>query len=658
MASPREFTQHTVFPEVESQYTLKQLNHLLPNSHYGSVNGSTDDCNRTTPPYLQHNDGYMMRPEHTGHMEQSMPDPHSTVGWDNPPDYVRQYLEEMESRYPGSESEVAVAAAAVASSGVDERAMSAAMLPSYRAINTTNCAPGSIVHAFDAFGSSVVTPPYMVQPPTPEGSPNLSIPTYSTVVPSFAPNMQQRLDFSRPCLSQGSPVPLMSDSPSLSNSSSFMGSPLDPRGTQLDISSSTSHHMNMPVPDPQMRYTVVLDAPTAAAQRVEQGSLTYINKGQYYNLALTDTVKDDCVMETVIRIMFHEKAHRRLASTYWSHWLGQQASPSTARAIEINVSGSNGVVSATGASVDSKRSEAASSAAGSDGSLASCNEFDRIRVRWYGQKGATVQLRLNCLSTEFTRVKGVKGIPMRIYTETHRAFAAVKLFRDKGAERKNKDDMRHREKLMIRMRGKSNVSGGQRGGVNLDSLPPTFPVTVFSRDTSSLEKAELEQVYANAVSARHALLHVEPDAHLQRSDVLTNGGSPDGASSPSAASPSATAPEDRATIMRTALDVDPSYTPRPRTKPAVLSIYTLLPGETAYRACYLEELTEMCLRQRVCEKLSIQPDTVHEVVRKTESGILIRVEDATIAHMDDEQIMRVSIQLDVGSGRMQMKLEY
>jgi hypothetical protein len=418
-----------------------------------------------------------------------------------------------------------------------------------------------------------------------------------------------------------------------------------------------------------MRYTVVLDAPTAAAQRVEQGSLTYVNKGQYYNLALTDTVKEDCLMETVIRIMFHEKAHRRLASTYWSHWLGQQASPNTARAIEINVSGSNGVVSATGASTDGKRSESASSA-GSDASLANSNEFDRVRVRWYGQKGATVQIRLNCLSTEFTRVKGVKGIPMRIYTETHiyagdaapsspnnpmseRAFAAIKLFRDKGAERKNKDDMRHREKLMIRMRGKSGVSGGQRGGANIDSLPPTFPVTVFTRDTSSLEKAELEQVYANAISARHALLHVEPDAHLQRSDVLTNGGSSDAASSASSATP-----ENRATIIRTALDVDPNYTPRPRTKPAVLSLYILLPGETIYRACYLEELTEECLRQRVCEKLSIQPETVHEVVRKTDNGILVRIEDATLAHMDDEQIMRVSIQLDVSSGRMQMKLEF
>ncbi|KAI9597120.1 CP2 transcription factor-domain-containing protein [Syncephalis fuscata] len=697
-SSPREFTQHSVFSDVEPQYTLKQLNHLLPSSHYGSVNGSVDDCNRTTPPYLQHNSGYMVRPEHAGHMEPSMSGPHSAMGWDSQPDYVRQYLEEMESRYPGSENEAAAtaAAAAAAAAEVDERAMSAAMLPSYRAISTTNCAPNSIVHAFDAFGSSVVTPPYMVQPPTPEGSPNLSIPTYSTVVPSFTPNMQQRLDFSRPCLSQGSPVPLMSDSPSMSNSSSFMGSPMDPRGTQMDMSNSVSHHMNMPVPDPQMRYTVVLDAPTAAAQRVEQGFLTYINKGQYYNLALTDTIKEDCLMETVVRIMFHEKAHRRLASTYWSHWLGQQSSPNHARAIEINVSGSNGVVSATGASSDTKRTEQVNSAALSNenGQPMGVYEFDRVRVRWYGQKGATVQIRLNCLSTEFTRVKGVKGIPMRIHAETHiytgegsgnshggsshhhsnedasaseRAFAAVKLFRDKGAERKNKDDMRHREKLMIRMRGKASVSNGQRGGPSIDTLPPTFPVTVFARDVQPFEQAELEQVYPNAVNARHALLHVEPDAHLQRTDVLgggatsssNNGNSGVSSSSVGAASPTmAATPEDRQSIMRTALDVDPSYTPRPRTKPAALCIYALIPGDVFYRACYLDELTEESLRLSLCEKLNIQPESVHDVVRKTESGIVIRVEDSTITQMSDEQIMRVSIQLDVVSGQMQMKLEF
>ncbi|RKP10161.1 CP2 transcription factor, partial [Thamnocephalis sphaerospora] len=167
-------------------------------------------------------------------------------------------------------------------------------------------------------------------------------------------------------------------------------------------------------------------------------------KGQFYNIALEDTLKQECTLETTMRIMFHEKAHRRLANTYWSHWLSQQSSPRTARALDINV-----------------------------------------RFRWSGQRGATVQVRFNCLSTEFSRVKGVKGIPMRVQAETRvvsseslsgeRAFAAIKLFRDKGAERKNKDDLRHRERLVQRMRAKSSSS--QRTSV--DALPQAFPVTVF-----------------------------------------------------------------------------------------------------------------------------------------------------------------------------------
>jgi hypothetical protein len=91
---------------------------------------------------------------------------------------------------------------------------------------------------------------------------------------------------------------------------------------------------------------------------------------------------------------------------------------------------------------------------------------------------------------------------------------------------------------------------------------------------------------------------------------------------------------------------------------SVLCIYALVPGEVFYRACYLEELTEENLRLRLCEKFSIQPESVHDVVRKTESGVYVRVEDGTVAQMDDEQAMRVLIQLDVVSGRMQMKLEF
>ncbi|KAF0470273.1 glycogen branching enzyme [Gigaspora margarita] len=82
-----------------------------------------------------------------------------------------------------------------------------------------------------------------------------------------------------------------------------------------------------------------------------------------------------------------------MASTYWSFWLTQQASPKTARAIDIDKVVSTGIS--------------------------------------------------NIETKTFDRIKGVKGIPLKIHIETktengvtsntiEKAFAKVKLFRDKN----------------------------------------------------------------------------------------------------------------------------------------------------------------------------------------------------------------------------------
>ncbi|KAF9280314.1 grainyhead-like, partial [Mortierella alpina] len=102
--------------------------------------------------------------------------------------------------------------------------------------------------------------------------------------------------------------------------------------------------------------------------------------------------------------------------------------------------------------------------------------FDRISFKWNGKSGAKLMVRFNCLSTDFSRIKGVKGIPLRVHMDTilnghgsstttanqddpqppmERSFAKIKLFRDKGAERKNKDDHKHLEKMWDKMRGKN-----------------------------------------------------------------------------------------------------------------------------------------------------------------------------------------------------------
>jgi hypothetical protein len=76
-----------------------------------------------------------------------------------------------------------------------------------------------------------------------------------------------------------------------------------------------------------------------------------------------------------------------------------------------------------------------------------CRQFDRVSFKWFGKLGASVHVRFNCLSTDFSRIKGVKGIPLRLQIESEqvdnhqqnamirhhpeRTYCRIKLFRDK-----------------------------------------------------------------------------------------------------------------------------------------------------------------------------------------------------------------------------------
>ncbi|KAJ2055681.1 hypothetical protein GGI17_006555, partial [Coemansia sp. S146] len=150
--------------------------------------------------------------------------------------------------------------------------------------------------------------------------------------------------------------------------------------------------------DSNLHFECILEAPTAAAQRADDSPLTYLNKGQLYGVSLVDKSLADTFYSTTLRIAFHEDSHRRGAATYWNFWLNQQESPRSARAIELDKAGSTGVVAA-----ESK-------------------QFDRVTFQWHGRRGAKVMIRFNCLSTDFSRIKGVKGIPLRIHLDTHYAL--------------------------------------------------------------------------------------------------------------------------------------------------------------------------------------------------------------------------------------------
>ncbi|KAI8097202.1 CP2 transcription factor-domain-containing protein, partial [Halteromyces radiatus] len=125
--------------------------------------------------------------------------------------------------------------------------------------------------------------------------------------------------------------------------------------------------------------------------------LTYLNRGQAYAIHFQDQqqdLADDILVTSTISITFHDVAHRQASQNYWRFWLSQQDRPNEARALDLDAQQSSGLVNVHYPS------------------------FDCITFQWKSHLGASLYIRFNCLSTDFSRIKGVKGIPLRALVES------------------------------------------------------------------------------------------------------------------------------------------------------------------------------------------------------------------------------------------------
>ncbi|KAJ2805616.1 hypothetical protein H4R20_002017 [Coemansia guatemalensis] len=544
-----------------------------------------------------------------------------------------------------------------------------------------------------------------------------------------------------------------------------------------------------------MRFEYILEAPTAAAQKADEPAMTYLNRGQLYGVTMMDKTNSDAFYSTTLRIAFHEDSHRKSAATYWNFWLNQQEDPHVARAVELDKAGSIGVVSTEN------------------------KWFDRLTFQWQGRRGAKVMVRFNCLSTDFSRIKGVKGIPLRIHLDTHyaltgavndaaallppvaplatsssvpmigeqtpaptdfkltgqlavsgslstpvsplsasgpslldqyqnqngnsatatfaamssqtsmqgtaapaamlssgriieRSYARIKLFRDKGAERKNKDDQRHLDRLWAKQKAKlaSNGSSAAVQQQQLAEFTMSFavvqPVTYFTEHTLTNDKCDSEGPLvvddiwspsgtASATLAAAATLESPdssastpianlssmnigiPAVHLGGHNPSLSGataamsymrkrGSEDFDAQSSnkrqfSSSPNSTTEA----VVRLGpnntelVGVDPTYVPVARKRKSVLVIYVRFQGENVYRAVYLEQLAVEDLVAKLAERLEIQA-TASDIliVRKTSKGLTIKVDDHVVEELVDEQDMEVECSFADDTGALTIYLHY
>ncbi|ORZ21471.1 CP2 transcription factor-domain-containing protein [Absidia repens] len=294
----------------------------------------------------------------------------------------------------------------------------------------------------------------------------------STVTSTNSPTTD--LIMSSSCVSTGH-YPTITSTLSSPTNSSY--SPMSPSSILKQSQNDDSQDKLSSVPSsarPPLRYEILLQASTAAAQRFgESSSMTYLNRGQAYGLQFVDQNQNqqpsDVLVTSTISITFHDATHRQASQNYWRFWLSQQDRPNEARALDLDAQQSSGLVNVHYPS------------------------FDRITFQWQPQAGATLFVRFNCLSTDFSRIKGVKGIPLRAVVESmetpssnvgvdevanciEKSFCKIKLFRDKGAERKNKDDAKQIAKQLEKLKAEGNP---QHNPLWQFYNRPVFPYSTF-----------------------------------------------------------------------------------------------------------------------------------------------------------------------------------
>ncbi|KAG9336905.1 hypothetical protein JZ751_002394 [Albula glossodonta] len=194
--------------------------------------------------------------------------------------------------------------------------------------------------------------------------------------------------------------------------------PRTPDSTFTETFKDTSHELRMASIAPEdyaafdsesgNNFEYTLEASKSLRQKSCDGTMTYLNKGQFYPISLRETENAKVLhhpiskVRSVVMVVFGEEKCRDDQLKHWKYWHSRQHTAKQ-RCIDI----------------------------------------------------------VNCLSTDFSSQKGVKGLPLNLQIDTysynnrsnkpiHRAYCQIKVFCDKGAERKIRDE----ERKQSRRKGK------------------------------------------------------------------------------------------------------------------------------------------------------------------------------------------------------------
>uniref|UniRef100_A0A8C2WH31 Grainyhead-like transcription factor 2b n=1 Tax=Cyclopterus lumpus TaxID=8103 RepID=A0A8C2WH31_CYCLU len=353
-------------------------------------------------------------------------------------------------------------------------------------------------------------------------------------------------------------------------------------------------------------FQYTLDATRSLRQKQGEGPMTYLNKGQFYAVTLNELSANKRLrhpiskVRSVIMVVFSEDKNRDEQLKYWKYWHSRQH---TAKQRVLDIA-------------DYKESF---NTIGNIEEIA----YNAISFTWDVNEEAKIFITVNCLSTDFSSQKGVKGLPLMIQIDTysynnrsnkplHRAYSQIKVFCDKGAERKIRDE----ERKLFRKKSKGLSCMIISVGV---ITVPKKPDTTYFKTMGDLEAQPVLFI---------------PDVHfgnLQRAGQFV-----------CAFTRSVLV---KRMFRRSDEDVCPS--PHKQIKEEThkrVLLYVRKETDEVFDALMLKSPTLRGLMDAISEKYGVATERIVNVYKKSKKGILVNMDDNIIEHYSNEDTFVLNIE--------------
>ncbi|KFO95896.1 Grainyhead-like 1, partial [Calypte anna] len=366
-------------------------------------------------------------------------------------------------------------------------------------------------------------------------------------------------------------------------------------------------------------FEYTLEASKSLRQKPGDSTMTYLNKGQFYPITLKEVSSSEGIhhpiskVRSVIMVVFAEDKTREDQLRHWKYWHSRQHTAKQ-RCIDI---------------ADYKESF---------NTISNIEEiaYNAISFTWDINEEAKVFISVNCLSTDFSSQKGVKGLPLNLQIDTysynnrsnkpvHRAYCQIKVFCDKGAERKIRDEERKQSKR----KGKCTDPSSQLNAFS-DVKVPMLPshkrtdITVFKpfMDLDTQPVLFIPDVhFANLQRGAHVSKaygsNLKRGAYMGEEDFIAT-------------------PNKMARIE----------------EPKRVLLYVRKESEEVFDALMLKTPSLKGLMEAISDKYEVPFDKIGKIFKKCKKGILVNMDDNIVKHYSNEDTFQLQIEEVGGSYKL------